>query len=146
MGLRRHSPAGSGGGVAGAALLQLLRLHCRSVLFLGRRGPRLTRLSPLHSIFFDSCCCPVTVTQRVNQRRGLCCSHRTKTRNRFVSIASGDAATEKVPPGARVRALSTTTQWNTMEHIAQALVAWERGRHRKRLLLRSLVMLSGSSA
>jgi len=68
-----------------AQLLQLLRLHCRSVLFLGRRGPRLTRLSPLHSIFFDSCCCPVT--QRVNQRRGRC-SHRTKTRNRFVSIAN----------------------------------------------------------
>jgi hypothetical protein len=64
-----------------------------------------------------------------------------------LSSASLDAAaTEKVPPGARVRALSTTTQWNTVEHIAQALVVWERGRHKKRLLLRSHVKLSGLSA
>ena len=82
----RHSLASSAPLRPAESQGQLQRLHCRSVLFLGRRGPRRgLRLSPLHTIFFDSCCCPVT--QRVNQRRGRC-SHRTKTRNRFVSIAN----------------------------------------------------------
>ena len=76
----RHSLAGS---ARRSRRGQLQRLHCRSVLFLGRRGPRRgLRLSPLHTIFFHSCCCPVT--QRVHQRRA--CTHRTKTRIRFVSI------------------------------------------------------------
>ena len=78
----RHSLAGS---ARRSRRGQLQRLHCRSVLFLGRRGPRRgLRLSPLHTIFFHSCCCPVT--QRVHQRRA--CSHRTKTRIRFVSIVN----------------------------------------------------------
>ena len=135
MGLRRHSPADSaqrqrGGGVAG---LQLCDCNCRSVLFLGRGGPRL-RLSPLHSILST----PVVARK---QETG---SFPSRPERRCpLGLPLDAAATEKVPPGARVRALSTTPQWNTMEHIAQALV---RGRHRKRLLLRPLVMLSGSSA
>jgi len=85
----RHSPAGSAAAESQAQLLQLLRLHCRSVLFLGRRGPPSPAPVAAASIFlnfFDSCCCPVS--QRVHQRRGRCSHNRTKTRNRFVSFAN----------------------------------------------------------
>ena len=92
----RHSPAGS---ARRSRRGQLQRLHCRSVLFLGRRGPRRgLRLSPLHTIFFHSCCCPVT--QRVHQRRA--CSHRTKTRIRFVSIVNPTVFGVLCPSGPRL--------------------------------------------
>ena len=93
MGLCGTALQAAPGGVAqGAAAAIALPLGS----VFGAEGPSpWPAPSPLHTIFFHSCCCPVT--QRVHQRRA--CSHRTKTRIRFVSIVN---PTVLCPSGPRL--------------------------------------------